>query len=75
MIESWGGTRAIMAYLLVLAFIASIFVPSVTEARFAALATMATTAVAFYYSNKATMDQPSLSDKVIPSEIKLDKTI
>jgi hypothetical protein len=53
------STRAILAYLLVSAFIAGCFVPSMSEVKFTALGTMATTAVVFYFSNKATLDKPA----------------
>ena len=59
MIRKLGGTRAILAYLLVAAFVAACFVPGVSEVKFTALGTMATTAVVFYFSNKATKDKPA----------------
>jgi hypothetical protein len=57
MINKLGGTRAILAYALVGAFIAGCFVPGVSETKFGALATMATTGVTFYFANKATKDK------------------
>jgi len=59
MIKKIGGTRAILAYALVGAFIAACFIPGVTDAKFTALGTMATTGVVFYFSNKATKDKPT----------------
>jgi len=59
MVKKLGGTRAILAYALVGAFIAGCFVPGVTEVKFTALGTMATTAVVFYFTNKATKDKPA----------------
>jgi len=58
MITKLGGTRAILAYALVAAFIAACFVPNISTGKFTALGTMATTAVVFYFSNKATKDKP-----------------
>jgi hypothetical protein len=57
MIKKLGGTRAILAYALVGAFIAGCFVPSVSGDKFTALGTMATTGVVFYFGNKATKDK------------------
>jgi len=57
MIKKLGGTRAILAYALVGAFIGGCFYSGMSEAKLAALGTLATTVVAFYYSNKATMDK------------------
>jgi len=57
MIKKLGGTRAILAYVLVGAFVAACFVPGVSETKFAALGTMATTGVTFYFANKATKDK------------------
>jgi len=59
MVKKLGGTRAILAYVLVGAFVAACFVPAVAGDKFAALGTMATTGVVFYFSNKATKDKPS----------------
>ncbi len=56
MIEKAGGTRAILAYMLMAGFIAACFL-NISDARFTALGTMATTGVVFYFSNKATLDQ------------------
>lgn len=58
MLKQLGGTRAILAYLLVGAFIGACFVSSISDVKFTALGTMATTAVVFYFSNKATKDTP-----------------
>jgi len=57
MIRKLGGTRAILAYALVGAFIAGCFIPGVSEVKFGALATMTTTGVTFYFANKATKDK------------------
>jgi len=57
MIRKLGGTRALLSYALVLAFIAACFIPSVSGDKFLALGTMTTTAVTFYLSNKATKDR------------------
>lgn len=58
MIKKLGGTRAILAYGLVGAFIAACFIPGVSDVKFTALGTMATTGVTFYFANKATKDKP-----------------
>jgi hypothetical protein len=60
MVKKLGGTRAILAYLLVGAFIAACFITSVSNDKFLALGTMTTTAVTFYLSNKATKDKPKV---------------
>jgi len=60
MVKKLGGTRAILAYVLVSAFVAACFIPSVSVEKFTALGTMATTAVVFYFSNKATRDKPTV---------------
>ena len=59
MIRKLGGTRAILAYALVAAFVVACFIPSVSGDKFLALGTMTTTAVTFYLSNKATKDKPT----------------
>jgi hypothetical protein len=59
MIRKIGGTRAILAFLLVLAFIGACFVPQVSGDKFLALGTMTTTAITFYFANKATKDKPA----------------
>ena len=56
MIKKLGGTRAILAYGLTGAFIAACFVPVVSDSKFTALGSLATMALAFYFSNKATKD-------------------
>jgi hypothetical protein len=58
MVEKLGGTRAILAYALVGAFIAGCFVTGMSDVKFTALGTLATTGVVFYFSNKATLDKP-----------------
>ncbi len=57
MIKKLGGTRAILAYGLTGAFIAACFVSDVSEPKFTALGSLATMALAWYYSNKATKDK------------------
>jgi len=57
MLRQLGGTRAILSYALVLAFICAVFTPYITGDKFLALGTMTTTAVTFYLSNKATKDK------------------
>ena len=57
MVRKLGGTRAILAYMLVLAFIGACFVPGVGDTKFTALGSLATMALAWYYSNKATKDK------------------
>jgi hypothetical protein len=59
MLKQLGGTRAVLAYLLVGAFIAGCFIPNVSDVKFGALATMTTTGVTFYFANKATKDKLS----------------
>ena len=59
MIKKLGGTRAILAYGLVAAFIVACFVPGVSGDKFTALGTMTTTGVVFYFGNKATRDKPT----------------
>ena len=56
MVRKLGGTRAILAYMLVLAFIAACFA-HVSDTKFTALGSLATMALAWYYSNKATKDK------------------
>jgi len=58
MIKKLGGTRAILAYALTGAFIAGCF-SGMSDIKFTALMTMATTAIVFYFGNKATKDTPS----------------
>lgn len=57
MVKFFGGTRAILAYMLIGAAIAACFVKGVSDVKFTALMTLATTVAAFYFANKATMDQ------------------
>jgi hypothetical protein len=57
MVEKLGGTRAILAYALVGAFIAACFVSGVSDVKFTALGTMATTGIVYYFANKSTLDQ------------------
>ena len=57
MIKKLGGTRAILAYMLTLGFLAGCFT-HMDAVKFTALATMATTGITYYFSNKATKDKP-----------------
>lgn len=59
MVRKLGGTRAILAYMLVGSAIAACFTPGVSDIKFTALTTLATTVAAFYFANKATKDKPS----------------
>jgi len=57
MIEKLGGTRAILAYALALAFIGGCFYTGMSDVKFTALGTMTTSAMMFYFANKATLDK------------------
>jgi mannose/fructose/N-acetylgalactosamine-specific phosphotransferase system component IIC len=57
MLKNLGGTRAFIAYILIAGFIAACFTNNMSDVKFTAIGTMATTAVTFYFSNKATKDQ------------------
>lgn len=57
MLQKLGGTRAILAYMLTGAAIAACFIPGVSDVKFTALITLATTVSAFYFANKATKDK------------------
>lgn len=59
MVKKLGGTRAILAYGFALAFIGGCFASGVSDIKFTALATMTTTVVMHYFSNKATKDKPA----------------
>jgi hypothetical protein len=56
MINKLGGTRAILAFLLTIAFIAGCF-STMTDIKFTSLGSMALMALTYYFANKSTKDK------------------
>jgi len=57
MLKQLGGTRAILAYLLTGAVIGGCFYTGMSDIKFTALVTLATTALSFYFANRSTLDK------------------